>query len=298
MGVDVNEGASQIAQMLQPRQPSDSALEVEGDDIPTEAEQVEAVETTETETESETPTEEESDTETKYKVKVGGEEQEVTLNDLRKGYMMESDYRKKTSEVARQREEAQQKLEKLTENLNDAELLLKIEVEDLSSAENQELKEIDPTAYYEKREAIEAKKGKLEALKKEINQANQKKQQQFLNREIELVYQSIPEWLDQDTFEADSKAMSDMYTAMGIPESLLNSRNTHFDVIVARKAALYDKLMSAKPESKKITPKPKAASPSASKPSDGGEVVKMARKKLSQTGKMNDAAAAIKQLMR
>ena len=315
MGVDVNQGASQIAQMLQPEQPSDSAPEaestepakpaVEGDDAETQEPQEEVKPTTsndEPETQEVTQVEEpeiaESDTKATYKVKVGGEEQDVTLEDLRKGYMMESDYRKKTSEVARQREEIQQKKAELAGKVEEAELLLRFEAEDLSSPENQELKEIDPVAYYEKREALEAKTKKLEELKVEAQKSEEAKTQETLKQEIDLVYQALPEWLDEDIVKSDSAAMASMYESMGLPQEYLDSRNTHYDLLIARKAALYDKLMSSKPESKKVTPKPKSATPSANKPSETNEAVKVARSKLAKTGSMQDGVAAIKQLMR
>lgn len=302
MGVDINQGASQIAQLLQPEQPSDSAPEAEVIDAAIEAtentdvNQPETVETTnETEEQPETP---ERDTEAKYKVKVGGEEQEVSLEDLRKGYMMESDYRKKTSEVARQREEAEKKVSELSSYVKDAELLLKLETEDLNSPENLDLKEYDPTAYYEKREKIEAKKKRLDELKSEAKKVEAENVQETIAKEKELMLQALPSWLDDNTLNSEVSMINEYWKEIGLNQEDLSRFTDHRLVLMSREAALYRKLKSAKPEMKKVTPTPKSAAPGASKSGDQSERDKSLRSRAAKTGNVRDAAAAIKQLMR
>ena len=311
MGVDVNQGASQIAQLLQPEQPSDSAPEAEViDEViesseETEASQPETEEadaTNETEEQPETPEEPQqetqSDTEAKYKVKVGGEEQEVSLEDLRKGYMMESDYRKKTSEVARQREEAEKKVSELSNYVKDAELMLKLDEEDLNSPDNLDLKEYDPTAFYEKREKIEAKRKRLDELKSEAKKVEAEKAQETIAREKELMLQALPSWLDDNTLNSEVGMINEYWKEIGLNQEDLSRFTDHRLVLMSRDAALYRKLKSAKPETKKVTPKPKSAAPGASKPGDQSERDKTLRSRAAKTGNVRDAAAAIKQLMR
>lgn len=312
MGVDVNEGAAQIAQLLQPEQPSDSAPEPETAEQPETVEEeavepeietgdeVEEVETPQAEDAEELP-EAESDTEpaeTKYTVKVNGEEVEVGLDDLRKGYMMETDYRRKTSEVARAREEVKAKEDALNAKIVDAEMMLNIELEDLNSEANKELKEYDPTAFYEKKEAVEAKKARIEKLKSDQAQAEAQRKVESINKEKELLLNALPEWLDENTLNAEAPLLNQQWQDLGFKDAELDLFGDHRLILLTRKAALYDKLKSAKPETKKVTPKPKAAKPGTPK---SKEQIAKARKsekaaKLKKTGNVKDAAAAFAEM--
>ena len=106
----------------------------------------------------------ESDTEESlYTVKVNGEEKEVTLEELQKGYMMESDYRQKTSQVSEKRkavEEAQAKLEK---QLEEARSFIEFEAADLESQEMLDLKEYDPETYWKKVDVVKSKAERFKA---------------------------------------------------------------------------------------------------------------------------------------
>lgn len=321
MGVDVNQGASQIAQLLQQgqpeaetsTQPSDSAPEPETAESPEpememaeDTEEVSEHQEVETEYEEsgETPEMEtsESDTELEpsYKVKINGEEREVSLEDLRKGYMMESDYRKKTSEVARQRDEFSKEKAAFAEKVSEAEKLLIVEAEDLNSQENLELKEYDPTEYYKKKEKLEAKAQRLAELKQETLKNQEQQTLQRLETEKELLFQAVPEWLDEGTQATETKMINDMLTSMGMEGDALSPFIDHRLLVMARKAAMYDKLKSAKPELKKVTNKPKNVKAGNVKTKE--EVSKSKaqeqRQRLRKTGKMSDAQAAIKKLLR
>jgi len=314
MGVDVNAGASQIAQLLQQgqsepetvTQPSDSEPEQETAEQPETVE--DTVETTESEhhepeseyEETEETPESDTDLEPTYKVKVNGEEREVSVEDLRKGYMMESDYRKKTSEVARQREEFLKEKESFNAKLAQAEELLIVEAEDLNSPENLELKEYDPKEYYSKRDKLEAKARRLQELKQESLKTQQERNAQRLEKEKELLFQAIPEWLDDNVLTQETQMVNDFLTSSGIEGNDLQPFVDHRLLVMARKAAMYDKLKAAKPESKKVQPKPKNAKAGNVKTNE--EVAKSKvderRTKLRKTGKMSDAASAIKSILR
>lgn len=305
MGVDVNEGASRIAQLLQPEQPSDSAPEPEEAAQPETVE--DTVETTESEhqetemVESETPeTPEEGDTESEplYTVKVNGEEREVPLEDLRKGYMMEADYRKKTSEVAKQREDFKVKQDEFSKKLADVEQLLIADIEDLESEENLELKELDPEAYYKKREKLEARARKFQEAAQEKQRIDQERHSENVEKEKELLLSALPEWLDQDTQTKETELINNLWANVGYTPEEISRFTSHKDVIIARKAALYDQIKAAKPENKKVTPKPKSSKPGASKSVAPKSTTGDARTKLRKTGNMRDAQAAIKSLIK
>lgn len=327
MGVDVKQGASQIAQLLQqgqpeaetPTQPSDS--EPETAESPEEAQQEPEVEGTADDTAEiaesehqefessaeetmETPEAEESQGDTEstptYKVKVNGEEREVSVEELRKGYMMESDYRKKTSDVARQRDEFSKEKEAFAQKVAQAEELLLVEAEDLNSPENLELKEYDPQEYYKKKEKLEAKANRLAEMKKEAQEFQSQQSMQKLEKEKELLFQAVPEWLDDGVQAQETKMINDMLVGMGIEGESLKPFIDHRLLVLARKAAMYDKLKSAKPETKKVQVKPKNAKAGNVKTKEeiSRSKVQEQRSRLKKTGKMSDAQAAIKKLMR
>lgn len=299
MGVDLNEGASRIAQLLQPEQPSDSAEpETAQDDVIEQEVQEPETETVEAETE-ETP---ESDTESEpvYTVKVNGEEREVTLEELQKGYMMESDYRRKTTDVSEKRKMVEAKQADLAAKLHDVEAMLKLDFDDLNSPEFKELKEYDPSAYYEKKEKLEGRQKRLQDLKKELESEKQTKRLEKIEQEKELLFQAIPEWLDDSVLKKEADMVNKLWADSGFTQEDLDSYSDHRLVAISRKAALYDKLMSAKPETKKVTPKPKSAQPGSTKTQEQkkAELVKAEREKLKKTGNMRDAARVLAKFYR
>ena len=78
--------------------------------VPSDVTQAEGVvETTPVEAESvEVPTEPTVETGDLYDIEIGGERQQVTLEELRKGYMRQADYTRKTQEVAETRKQLSQ----------------------------------------------------------------------------------------------------------------------------------------------------------------------------------------------
>lgn len=304
MGVDINEGAAQISRLLQQEQPSNSE-EPETVEQPETAEVEPEMAEAEPDAETEEQVEEETlegdtDLEPRYKVKVDGEELEVGIDDLRKGYMMERDYRKKTSEVARARDEVRKQQEALLAKINDAEIMLDLELEDLNSDASRELKEYDPSAFYEKKEALEAKKNKLQELKRERLQIEQQRKAESIGKEKELLLQALPEWLDEKTLNEEAPLLNKQWQDLGFNDSELDVFSDHRLILLTRKAALYDKLKSAKPENKKVQVKPKAAKPGSATTNQDRNRSKVdeRRSKLKQTGNVRDAQAAIKSLLR
>lgn len=308
MGIDVNEGASQIAQLLQPEQPSDSAPEPEtaeqvetpDDDSSLHEEPLHDDQTEDQAEQGETPEGDTEPSETRYKVPVNGEEQELTIDDLKKGYMMESDYRKKTSEVARHREENKAKEDSLSAKLLDAEAMLSLQLDDLNSEEMLELKEYDRNAYEDKKDALEAKVKRLDEMKREKIKSDQDRKGESISKEKELLLQALPEWLDENTLTSEAAMVNQLWVDMGFSDQDLSQFTDHRLVVLSRKAALYDKLKAAKPESKKVQQKPKSAKPgAATTPQDRSNTKSAdARDRLKKTGNMRDAQAAIRSIMR
>lgn len=83
-------------------------------------------------------------TESRYKVKVDGEELEVTLDELQKGFMMGKDYTRKTMSLAEQRKQVEAKIAEIDANLEEAKSVIDLELDWFESAEAKELRQYDP----------------------------------------------------------------------------------------------------------------------------------------------------------
>ena len=230
---------------------------------------------------------------------MNGEEREVSLEDLRKGYMMESDYRKKTTDVSEKRKAVEAKQAELAEKLADVEAMLKVDFSELDSQEMRELKEYDPSAYYEKKEKLESRQKKLKGLRGELESEQQAKKLQKIEQEKELLFQAVPEWLDDTVLKSEVELVNKLWSDVGFNQEDMERYSDHRLVAISRKAALYDKLMSAKPKEKKVTPKPKSAEPGAPKSQEqrNADKARALRQKVKKTGNMRDAAKAIRQIL-
>ncbi len=137
--------------------------------------QTEEVETEEGEAEEQEETEvEEEELPQTFKVKAAGEEKDVTLDDLIKGYQLGADYTKKTTEVAEQRKavEAERAAIEEAKYARDtyAQRLQAIEQFIVSQSPNEDLtylKENDPIGYAVKVAELSEKKEQLAAIRAE-----------------------------------------------------------------------------------------------------------------------------------
>ena len=71
-------------------------------------------------------------------------------------------------------------------------------------------------------------------------------------------------------------------------------------MVLSRKAALYDKIMSADPGQKKVTTTPKSAEPAAAQPvkSEKQKRFDKKREKAKETGRMQDVASAFAEVLK
>lgn len=275
--------------------PESTPDEVEFQETEAQAEESEALEA-ESESEESTDNPDEPPT---YKVKVNGEEHDVTIEDLQKGYMMETDYRHKTAQTAELRKDLESKVESLTSLIQDGEAVLALELEALDSPEMLELKEDDPKAYYEKREKVQAQTEKLAQLKKAREARTNEAWQQRVSKETEALKASLPSWLDEAAAKADLSMINDLWTDYGFTEQDLGQFVDHRLILISREAALYRKLKNAKPESKKVKQPPKSTKPGSNQTEGrrSNTPAMQRREALKKSGKLADATAAINDLI-
>ena len=269
-------------------------------------------------TEEEVSEEEQDDTEVeeeqpRYTVKAAGEEKEVTLDELIKGYQLGADYTKKTTEVAEQRkaveaerraiEEAKYARDEYSNRLQAIEQFLTSQVpqEDLQS-----LKENDPIGYAVKVAELAEKKEQLAAVRAEQQRIAAEQQAEYAQamqarvaQEAQKLAQALPEFSDPAKGENLRKEIRAYGKAAGFTDEELASVVDSRHVLTLHKAMLYDKLQKSKPAvTKKVNEAPrmvKSGTADGYKQSD--VTLQKQKNQLRSSGKVKDAAALFEQFL-
>lgn len=207
-----------------------------------------------------------------YKIKVGDEEVDVTLDDLRNGYMRQSDYTRKTQELAENRKGFDTELNNLAAQRNDyadklAFLETALAVPDQPAEYWQELRSADPDRYQAERAQLLERKEALEEVAKQRAQVQQeqttelqRQAAQRLQAEQARLPEMIPEWTDPSIAEREKKDLIPYLEKTGYTTQELGAVSDARALVLARKAMLYDKLMEGKPVAQKKSRKaPKMA---------------------------------------
>jgi hypothetical protein len=193
-----------------------------------------------------------------YRVRVGDEEMDVPLSELTNSYMRQSDYTRKTQQVAEQRKVAEAELEAvLADRQRYADQLVALEQALSQQEPSQEywdtLYNSDPMEYTRQRDLARDRKDATEQLKAEQARVQQEQVAQMqaaaqkrLAEEQERLPQLIPEWLDQDVAAKEKSAVVTYAQRQGYSQQELEGVSDARAVMMIRKAMLYDELMDKK----------------------------------------------------
>jgi len=296
----------------QPTEVEESQPEKEDESFEEEFEEEESEE----EEDSENADERAPEGEDFYAVTVNGEEQEVTLDELVKGYSRQSDYTRKTQELAEQRKSFEQNQEKVNQEFGNIQAERQQYVEALqnviqnssevfekfSNVNWENLRETDPIEYVTKREEFREAQEKVQKIQNEQHQAHQKfleegnKQRQvFLQKEHSALVEALPDWGDSEKQKTIAKELRSYASSQGFSNEELDSLIDHRSILVLLKASRYDKLKNIDLKSKKIKKKPQLVRSRRSVSRDAQKGSKRAAqmKRLQGTGHINDASALL-----
>jgi hypothetical protein len=249
-----------------------------------------------------------------YVVKAAGEEKEVPLSELIKGYQLGADYTKKTTEVAEQRklgeaeraaiEEAKYARDTYAQRLQaiDNFLTSQMPQEDLNL-----LKENDPIGYAVKIAELSEKKEQLQAIRAEQSRIAQQQQSDYARamsdrvaQEASKLAQVLPEFSDPAKGDNFRKEIRSYGKTLGFTDDELSQVYDSRHVLTLHKAMMYDKLQKSKPAiTKKVNEAPRmlrAGTSGANKQSDAQKLQKQ-QSQLRNSGKVRDAAALFEQLL-
>ena len=234
-----------------------------------------------------------------YRVRIGDDEVDLTLEELRLGYMRQGDYTRKTQQVAEGRKQAEAELEALqAQRSSYANQLAQLETALSQSEPTQEywnaLEAEDPIEFVKQREAMRDRRDALAQVQSEQQRVQTEQHQQLqaqaqerLAQETGKLLDVIPEWRDA---EVATKQKNAVYTYaqrhLGFSEQELSQVSDHRAVNALRKAYLYDELMKQKPAAtKKTKAAPKMAK--AGQPTSKREIsAKRKRQQLSNISKL------------
>jgi hypothetical protein len=241
----------------------------------------------------------------KYRVKAAGEEREVTLEELVRGYQLEADYTKKTQTLAEERKSVEAERVRIQEatQLRDQYAQRLQMIEGMLQSQPQEnleaLKETDPIGFAVKFAEQQQKEKQLAAIQAEqyrIAQMQQAEKSEILSKhvssEAEKLSQAIPDFKDKEKGEAVRKEIRSFAKSVGWSDQELSSVYDSRAVLTLYKAMQYDKLMQNRPEvNKKLAQAPKMLRSGASaQRSPDQEGIKKQKQKLRSSGRVADAA--------
>ena len=246
-----------------------------------------------------------------FSVKVDGKEVEVTLDELQKGYSRTQDYTRKTQQIAEARKQTEAELQAVrAEREQYAQLLSALETQVQQVAQPNidwdRLYQEDPIEWVRQREVMRENQEKAAAIQSEqqrLSQISQQEQAQFmqqkLQQEQEALLAAIPDWKDAKKAQAEKALLVEFGQKIGFTPEELKSVVDHRAVLMLRKAALYDQMMSKRGNIKPVTNNgPRPAKPGAAgRVSNTTEAVR-AQQRVAKTGRVDDAANAIFQLLK
>lgn len=244
--------------------------------------------------------------EQRFKVKVNGEELEIPLSELVKGYQLESDYRIKTSQAAEQSRAAQAQYQQAQQMQAQYQQALQTYASQLQAIQPQPpdpaMIEADPVGYLRQQQAFQNWQQQMMRVQNEQQQLDEQQRQQkevfsrdMLAKEAELLSKAIPDWSDAEKAKAEKAALSKyLKDVVGFDESQVSSISDHRAVVMARKAMLYDQLMA---KQSSVTEKVSKLPPKTPQRPGGGEISPTdgrtrAMQSLKKSGSIDDAANA------
>jgi len=249
---------------------------------------------------------EEEEPKPRYKVKASGEEVEVELDELIKGYQQGADYTKKSQALAEQRkalEAERQHLEYVKQERQAYAQKLQA-LDSFLSQQNQGvnldvLKETDPIGYAvavaeqsQREKQLAVVRNEQQRLAQQQQSEQQASLQNHLRQESEKLTSLIPE-LATPQGDAVRKQIRDYAKSIGWSDQELSQLYDSRAVVTLYNGMKYQQLQKSKPEvNKKLQAAPKMMRSGTSAPPTKSSSDKQAMQRLRETGKVSDAAKA------
>jgi hypothetical protein len=303
------EGQAQVDE-TQPAEVSDEDIEAAASEVDESGvEDAPDEETAEEQSEDDEESEEQDQPQT-FTVKVDGKEVAVTLDELQKGYSRTQDYTRKTQQIAEVRKQVEQETQAIrAERQQYAQLLGALQAQLQTSEPQVDLERLyheDPIEWVRQKEVLRERQDKAYAIQAEqqrLSQLSQQEQQRAMEAHLEsqkdALLAALPEWRDPKKAKAEKALVLESAKSVGFSDDDLKSVYDHRLVLLLRKAAMYDQMVSKRQGIKPVVNNgPRPAKPGAAGRVSTTTESTRAKQRLAKTGRVDDAASAIELLLR
>ncbi len=303
------EGQAQVEE-TQPAEESEEDTEAAASEVDESGVEDAPEEETAEEQSEESEESEEQDQPQTFTVKVDGKEVAVTLEELQKGYSRTQDYTRKTQQIAEVRKQVEQETQAVrAEREQYAQLLGALQAQLQSSEPQVDLDRLyheDPIEWVRQKEVLRERQEKAYAIQAEqqrLSQLSQQEQQRAMEAHLEeqkdALLAALPEWRDPKKAKAEKALVLESAKLVGFSEDDLKSVYDHRLVLLLRKAAMYDQMVSKRQGIKPVVNNgPRTAKPGAAGRVSTTTETTRAKQRLAKTGRVDDAASAIELLLR
>ena len=243
-----------------------------------------------------------------YSVKTDGKVVQVTLDELTNGYQRQSDYTRKTQELAETRRTFETEKQAVAEErvqyqsaLNQFNQMLQEQTAEFEQIDWNELAELDPTQYLIKKDEqreLQTKQMRVNAENQRVQQVQQqeaqRQHQELLKQEMGMLEAAFPEWKDPVKRDKLTASWESYALTQGYEPNDVKAITDHRALKILDKARKYDQWQATSVKKKKIVKVPKTAKPGASSGVRSASSGKLKQKmqSLKQTGSV-DAAASV-----
>lgn len=245
------------------------------------------------------------------------EGEEITVEEARNGYLRQRDYTRKTQALAEKTKEVSAVQSELDRERAQYSQLLPQLAEQLRKSVEAEpdwdtLYDTDPTlaakAERQWRKQLEQKQMQMQAVTQEQARMSELHQQrvqqakaQFVEQQREILPDLIPEWRDAKVAAEEAGQIRDFLLTSGFAEQDIDEMNSAMVVKMARLAMLQSR-GATRADKAKAKPKPAKGGKTLRAGSRGTQPkpksgARQAQQRVQQTGRVRDAAAAIKALL-
>ena len=243
-----------------------------------------------------------------YTVTIDGTDYEVTQDELIQGYQRNADYTRKTQELAaekaqssdfveRSKKDVERKLTRLDELNKSAQSQLQ---QEYAQIDFEKLYEEDPVEAARLEHKMRRKNEQLQQVQQQTNQLQMEEFQKYLDEQQKQLNIKVPEMNHPEKGTQFKKQMRDYLSNMGFKGQEIDSIYDHRYVMLVKDAMNYRNLQKAKPEiKKKAVNAPKVVRGGVSK-TKGQQLAEEKRQQLSKlrkTGKVADAAKLFRSLV-
>ena len=233
----------------------------------------------------------------------------VSFNELKAGYTRDRGNTQQAQTLAedkqkmaqgqnylmQQSQQYVQALEALNKRLGDR-------VEAVDNTELERLRTEDPMEYFAKRDELRDTEAEQKRVQESIGIEQQKQAQEYqahhtelLQREANALKSKLPEWSDPKKGQALRDQLKGYAKTQGYKDEEVSGIADHRAIMILRKAMLYDGIKGADAGGKKTRNAPRVQRPrgSSSRGVMGTDKRNRQNKKLKQTGRVDDAASLI-----